>query len=183
MRIPVVIITLMFMFLNVTLVAQQASYNEAVSLLEKTKYNQKRGNLEGAIGHALLGLDQAEALGNQELIIQFKEVIGEIHLAKKDYKNAVSSFLTIILAAERQDDQENLGKGNLALADTYSDMGAYDKASDYYQRAIVTFEALGTKREKANANQSSGHTYSNDNQIARSIATFETLLNWTVSEH
>lgn len=165
-----------------TTYAQQASYTEAASLLEKTKYNQKRGNLEGAIGHALLGLDQAESIGNQELIIQFKEVIGEIYLAKKDYKNAVSSFLSIILTAERQDDELNLGRGNLALADTYSDMGAYDKASDYYQRAIDNFENLGRKREKANAIQALGLNYSNSNQLTKSISTFESLLKLAINE-
>ncbi|UXX78978.1 ATP-binding protein [Reichenbachiella carrageenanivorans] len=165
-----------------TVYAQQASYTEAASLLEKTKYNQRRGNLEGAIGHALLGLDQAESLGNQELIIQFKEVIGEIYLTKKDYKNAVSSFLSIILTAERQDDQVNLGRGNLALADTYSDMGAYDKASDYYQRAIDNFENLGRRREKANAIQALGLNYSNSNQLTKSISTFESLLKLAINE-
>ncbi|SMD39039.1 Tetratricopeptide repeat-containing protein [Reichenbachiella faecimaris] len=182
MRISAVIITLLVMSLNMTAIAQQASYNEAVSLLEKTKYNQKRGNLEGAIGHALLGLDQAETLGNQELIIQFKEVIGGIYLAKKDYKNAVSSYFAIVLAAERQDDQEGLGMGNLALANTFSDMGAYDKASDYYQRTIDNFETLGKKREKANAIQALGYNYSNSNQFSKSILTFESLLKLAISE-
>lgn len=165
-----------------TLRAQQASYTEAASLLEKTKYNQKRGNLEGAIGHALLGLDQAETLGNQELIIQFREVIGQIYLSKKDYKKAVSSFLAIILTAERQNDQENLGKGNLALANTYSDMRAYEKASDYYQRAIDNFNNLGKKREKANAIQALGYNYSKSNQFSKSITTFESLLKLAISE-
>lgn len=162
--------------------AQQASYTEAVSLLEKTKYNKKRGNLEGAIGHALLGLDQAETLGNQELVIQFKEVIGDIYRSKKDYKNAVSSYLGIILAAERQNDQENLGKGNLALAHTYSSMGAYEKASDYYQRAIDNYDNLGKKREKASAIQALGYNYSKSNQFTKSIETFENLLKLAISE-
>lgn len=182
MRISAVIFTMLVILCSMTAAAQQASYNEAVSLLEKTKYNQKRGNLEGAIGHALLGLDQAESLSNQELIFQFREIIGEIYLSKKDYKNAVSSFLAIILAAERQDDQSNLGKGNLALANTFSDMGAYDKASDYYQRAIENFESLGKKREKANAIQALGYNYSNSNQFSKSILTFETLLKLAISE-
>lgn len=182
MRNKAALIYLLVLCLNYSLQAQQASYNEAVSLLEKTKYNQKRGNLEGAIGHARLGLDQAESLGNQSLIFQFQEVIGDIYLSKKDYKNAVSSYLSIILTAERQNDQENLGKGNLALANTYSKMGAYEKASDYYQRAVKNFENLGKKREKANAIQAMGYNYSNSNQFNRSITTFETLLNLAISE-
>ncbi|WP_420581419.1 ATP-binding protein [Reichenbachiella sp.] len=127
-------------------------------------------------------MDQAEALGNQELIIQFREVIGDIYLSKKDYKNAVSSYLAIILAAERQVDQANLGKGNLALANTYSRMGAYEKASDYYQRAIANFEKLGKKRDKASAIQALGYNYSNSNQFDKSIKTFETLHNLAINE-
>ncbi|MEP2508907.1 MAG: ATP-binding protein [Reichenbachiella sp.] len=182
MRNTAALIFLLVMCTAMTLRAQQASYTEAASLLEKTKYNQKRGNLEGAIGHALLGLDQAETLGNQELIIQFREVIGQIYLSKKDYKKAVSSFLAIILTAERQNDQENLGKGNLALANTYSDMRAYEKASDYYQRAIDNFNNLGKKREKANAIQALGYNYSKSNQFSKSITTFESLLKLAISE-
>lgn len=182
MRNTAALIFLLVICATMTVHAQQASYTEAVSLLEKTKYNKKRGNLEGAIGHALLGLDQAETLGNQELIIQFREVIGQIYLSKKDYKNAVSSFLAIILTAERQNDQESLGKGNLALANTYSDMGAYNKASDYYQRAIDSFNNLGKKRDKANAIQALGYNYSNSNQFSKSITTFESLLKLAISE-
>lgn len=182
MRNKVAIIIMLAMCAGTALKAQQASYTEAVSLLEKTKYNKKRGNLEGAIGHALLGLDQAETLGNQELVIQFKEVIGDIYRSKKDYKNAVSSYLGIILAAERQNDQENLGKGNLALAHTYSSMGAYEKASDYYQRAIDNYDNLGKKREKASAIQALGYNYSKSNQFTKSIETFENLLKLAISE-
>lgn len=182
MRFTAVIFAMLIMCCQYTVLAQQASYTEAVSLLEKTNYNKKRGNLEGAIGHALLGLDQAESLGNQELIIQFREVIGDIYLSKKDYKNAVSSFLAIILTAERQNDQASLGKGNIALANTYSSMGAYEKASDYYQRAISNYENLGKKRDKASAIQALGYNYSNSNQFDKSIATFEALHKLAISE-
>ncbi|MEO9966550.1 MAG: ATP-binding protein [Reichenbachiella sp.] len=182
MRNSAALILMLFLCVSITVQAQQASYTEAKSLLEKTKYNQKRGNLEGAIGHALLGLDQAETLGNQELIIEFKEVIGNIYLSKRDYKKAVNSYLGIILAAERQNDQDNLGKGNLALAKTYSSMGAYEKATDYYQRAIKNFDDLGKKREKASAIQELGYNYSRSNQFDKSISTFETLLKLAISE-
>ena len=74
------------------------------------------------------------------------------------------------------------GKGNLALANTYSKMGAYEKASDYYQRAITNYERLGKKREKANVIQALGNNYSKSNQFDKSIITFESLLKLAISE-
>lgn len=162
--------------------AQEISEDEARSLLEKTEYNRKRGNLEGAQGYGLLGLDQAEALNNDDLIYEFKSLLGEIALLKKDHKKAVNYYLGIVLAAKRTGNQEHLAKGYYFLGNAYSDLGAYGKASDCYHSVSVIYDKLGSKQGKASAIEALGANYVKSNQTEKAIDTYERLLSMAVND-
>ncbi|MCV9385820.1 ATP-binding protein [Reichenbachiella ulvae] len=169
-------------FMTIVSQAQEISEDEARSLLEKTEYNKKRGNLEGALGYGLLGLDQAEALNNDDLIFEFKSLLGDIYLSKKDYKKAINNFLGIVLASKRTGNQNNLAQGYFYLANTYSSMGAYNKASDYYYQVSVIYDKTGYKQGKANAIEALGKNYVTSNQTEKAIDTYERLLNIAVND-
>ncbi|PIB35210.1 hypothetical protein BFP72_07275 [Reichenbachiella sp. 5M10] len=161
---------------------QAVSETEARSLLEKTNYNKKRGNLEGALGYGLLGLDQAESLDSEDLIFEFRSVLGDIYLSKKDFKKSIHYFLSIVLHAKRIGNQDQLAKGYYNLAETYSSMGAYNKASDYYYQVSVIYDKTGFKQGKANAIESLGINYVNSNQNEKAIDTYERLLKIAISD-
>ncbi|MBU2913432.1 ATP-binding protein [Reichenbachiella agariperforans] len=162
--------------------AQEVSKNEAESLLEKTNYNKKRGNLEGALGYGLLGLDQAESINDESLIFEFKTILGEIYQSRRDYKKSINYFLSIVLSAKRTGNQEHLAKGYYNLASTYSSMGAYNKASDYYYQVSVIYDKLGVKQGKANALEALGMNYVESNQTTKAIDTYERLLKMALSD-
>ncbi|UXP31478.1 ATP-binding protein [Reichenbachiella agarivorans] len=156
--------------------SQEISEGEAQALLEKTQYNKKRGNLEGALGYGLLGLDQAEYLGDENLIFEFRSILGDIYLSKKDYKRSINYFLGIVLSAKRTGEQSQLAQGYYYLADTYTRMGAYNKASDYYYQVSVIYDKTGFKQGKASAIESLGINYVTSNQTEKAVDTYERLL-------
>ncbi|MGL1887681.1 MAG: ATP-binding protein [Reichenbachiella sp.] len=179
-----VLALMLILIMSVNVYSQDVSISEAQSLLEKTKYNKKRGNLEGALGYGLLGLDQAESLDNGEMIVEFKSVLGEIYLSKKDYKKAINYFAGIMLYSKRVGDQQSLAKGIFSLANTYSRMGAYNKASDYYYQVSVIYDKMDPKlgkHGKASAYEALGLNYVNSNQPKKAIDIYERLYDLAIS--
>ena len=165
------------------LLAQQTSEDEAKSLLEKSLYNKKRGNFEGAIGHALLGLDVAESIKDKELIIAFKEVIGQIYFAKKDYEKAIFSFTNIVFLAEGEKDYVSSGMAHLALGDVFTKMEAYNEAANSYKLSHENYQKAGLKREKANAILQLGINYSNANEFSKANEAYGQLLQIAISQN
>jgi len=157
-------------------IAQQSVVDSNPSeLLRKTKLNQKRGNLEGAIGFGLLGLDASQSTGDWQLSVEFKDLLGNIYLARKNYKKAIFYYLYAAMDAEKHNDLNAKGQGYFSLANVYSSMGAFNKAKDGFTKVYASYEKEGNKIGMAKALKALGSNYSISNQSAKAIEAYEIL--------
>ena len=162
--------------------SQSFSLADARDLLEKTRYNKKRGNLEGAIGYGLLGLDQAEGLDDQGLIIDFRRELGDIYLDKKDHKKSVTNYLAILRLGKAMNDDNLSAEGYLLLGNAYHAMEAYQRADNNYSKAVAQYAKLTDNNGTARALAASGINFSKSNQVSKAIYSFERLMKLAVAE-
>ncbi|MFY0628150.1 MAG: hypothetical protein JXR07_17765 [Reichenbachiella sp.] len=161
--------------------AQIEDKGDTRDLLEKTLYNKKRGNLEGAIGYGQLGYVQAIETEDENLIFQFQKVLGDIYLSKRDYNKSVFYYLGIVNNSQKYNIAQHLSEGYFSLANAYSTMGAYEKASHYYGLVNELYERLGDKKGRAKSIEALGKNYSASNQTQKAIDTYERLLDLAIS--
>lgn len=165
--------------------AQLESKDDVRDLLEKTLYNKKRGNLEGAIGYGRLGYDQAIETDDENLIFQFQKVLGDIYLSKRDYNKSIFYYLGIVRNSQKYNKPQHLAVGYFSMAGAYSTMGAYEKAASYYNQVADLYERYRDPKDrikgKARSLEALGINYVRSNQTVKAIATYEKLYSLAVS--
>ncbi|WP_162555664.1 ATP-binding protein [Reichenbachiella versicolor] len=129
-----------------------------------------------------MGLDQAEGLGDENLVLEFKELLGDIYLTKRDYKKAVSNYYSILSYGDRNRNNDRRIDGFYFLANVYKAMGAYNKASDYYKEVLVLYDKKQNLKGRAKVLSALGDNYAISNQSNNAIEVYEKLLKLALTD-
>ncbi len=164
------------------LIAQSESKDDARDLLDKTLYNKKRGNFDGALGYGLLGFESAQSIEDDNLVFQFRKVLGDIYLAKRDYENAIFYYIGMERSGRSSGNINQMVEGANSLAVAYSEMGAYVKAANYYEQVIDLYARSKDKTGRARALEALAENYIKSNQNQKAIETYEKLRNFATAE-
>lgn len=114
----------------------------ANTLLNLSTLATQRGNFSDAETYAEEGLKVAQSLGQDDLEIQFLQVLGSIRFNLGDYGLAGEFYQDALERARAMQDQEQTTKMLLNLGTVYLNGGDYAKAEQHYQDAIKLAEGL-----------------------------------------
>ncbi len=153
-----------------------SAHDQALDQLDKAKEAYSYSNDEEAISFGLLGLDQAIASGDPNLMIDFKSLLGEVYLSQEDHKKAIFYFLDATTQAE--DIRNNLleANGRYSLGNAYAAMGAYEKAIESYTKGFSLYEREQNAIGKLNAMFAIGNSYLNANIVPKALEAYEVQL-------
>ncbi len=172
-------LTLGFFFISSTIVIGQGKAN--VDSLENIYVS---GNYEAQNKLAILKLLAVNHVNIEKRILFSEELISEARKldsinyefqgylekgnalrSKGDLSQSLESYIQCARIAEKQQNQNQLGKINIAIADVYSIMGNHQTAVNYHKNAIDILRQLGDSVNIATALLNAGDEYINFNKL------------------
>lgn len=144
MKRPVIILAFILLaqivvFAQSTNKSENIRINQLLESARKSLYNENYGY---AINTTKRALTKAERIEDEQLIWEAKNLIGEVHLARKEYDEAVLLFLEMSINAEKIENFSVSANGYFSLANTYSAIGAFAKATETYNLASKQFDNI-----------------------------------------
>ena len=132
------------------------NYQLSLKIFEAIKFDEGIANLLGNIGvvyyyqsdnvkaldYYLRSLKIAERTGNKLRIMSMLNNVGAIYgLKSATYDKALVYYLQALPLCEELGDKDALGSISVNVGDIYSDKGDYEKALDYFNRALKAYSS------------------------------------------
>ena len=152
------------------------AHDQAVSQLDKAKSSYASSRDDDAIGYGLIGLDQAIISGDNYLIIQFKELLGDIYLSQEDYRKSIFYYLDATNHSEDINDNLGAAKGYFNLGNTYTGMDAFEKAASSFTKSFSLYDRERNAEGKLNAMFAIGNSYLSANMLPKAFEAYEVQL-------
>ena len=143
-----VLIFFSYVFLCHTIFAQENPTLESVkATLDLAASRYDAGDYQRAIEYGQKGLENAVTLEDDQLTRVFKSVLGNAHLELDQYKEATNYFLQIIIEATQRNNNAIAADGYYALANVFSEMGAFTRSAETYKSSADLFSDLGNQEK------------------------------------
>lgn len=152
------------------------TYETASNILTLAISKYDNRDFDGAIEYSLKGMDQAQQLDDDVLILNFNSILGNSYLSTKKYRDAANYFLQISITAEQSGSFLTAANGYFALGNTYSDMGAFTNAAQNYNYAHGFFEKAGDSNGRKDALEGTAFNYFFGEDYENATKYFDQLL-------
>ncbi|MGL1889055.1 MAG: HAMP domain-containing histidine kinase [Reichenbachiella sp.] len=177
-----IIITLIL--LQLTVWAQQ-NREESIrinQLLESARTSLYDKNYSSTLYIATKALKRASIIEEEQLIWEAQNLIGEVYLSQKKYEAAVYLFLDLSLHAEKNENFSVSANGYFSLANTYSALGAFSKATKTYQKAKGQFEKIDYELGMIEIALTAGYNHVRAHEFKQAERQFKTLLKLAIKD-
>ena len=143
-----VLIFFKFVLISHTIFSQENPTLESVkATLDLAASRYDAGDYQRAIEYGLKGLDDAGKLEDDQLALIFKSVLGNSYLELDQYKEATNYFLEIVIEANQRNNSAVAADGYYALANVYTEMGAFNRSAETYKKAVDLFRQMGDEEK------------------------------------
>ena len=104
------------------------------------------GDLDGALDHYQAALEGARAIGDYQLESASLQQLGAVKQSMGDAGAAQLYYSDALDVAIDRDDDAGEMRASAGLGSFYLELGAHERARDFYQRALLLAERLGAQR-------------------------------------
>ncbi|MCV9385045.1 ATP-binding protein [Reichenbachiella ulvae] len=145
-------------------------------LLEKGRKNFAAGNDSYAMSLAKQAESRADKIENVQLAWEARNLKGEIYLSQEKYPETVNLFMNMAMTAEHRQNYSISANAYFSLANTFSSLSAFDKATEYYNKAYEQFERIDYELGMIEISLASGYNSIRAHLLDQAEQEFQNLL-------
>ncbi|MBU2913618.1 ATP-binding protein [Reichenbachiella agariperforans] len=177
MRNSLCIITLLLIhFVSFGQNINQAEVARINQTLEKGRNSFAQGNYSWALSLAQQAESRADKIENVQLSWEAQNLRGEIYLMQRQYDKTVNLFLDMAISGEKRQNYSISANAYFSLANTFSAISAFDKATEYYEKAYTQFEKIDYELGMIEISLAAGYNHIRAHQLTAAESDFKNLL-------
>lgn len=169
----------LLLLVSLSTVAQDINQAEELRISQKLENGRRQfsaGNSSYAISLAKQAQTSAEKIDQAQLAWEAKNLQGEILLSQQKYKESINLFMAMALQAEKRQNFSVSANAYFSLANTFSSLGAFEKAASYYEKAYKQFESIDYELGMIEISLASGYNYLRAHELKKAELDFLNLL-------